>query len=237
MRADQRRLLVIVFAAMIALAGCKRRKATNVARVWLTEGAACVEIEGGEVSCPLVSDPAMVVPSSAPPALSDCSLSPDRRTVKCRELAAQTFDVNVKSAAAGIRHACAVGENGELWCWGDNRAGQLGDGTRTSRNRAMKVPLEGVADIVCGDEFSCARSLSGTVACWGANNQAQLGDGSGAASPVPRPVFGLSGVDQIAAGRASVCIVGHDKGLKCWGKRWDAAPAPYTVPTPIPIKH
>lgn len=235
MRVDRRILLACFFAAL-GLLGCKKRKATNVARAWLSETGVCVQVEGApkgaDILCPLSTATPPAVP---PPPNGDCAIS-DGRNVKCGDLTPQMLDVPIRAASIGGRHACAVGENGEVWCWGENRSGQLGDGTKTSHSKAMKVALEGVAEAALGDDFSCARLLSGTVACWGANGEAQLGDGSGAGSLVPRAVFGLMGVDQITARGATACSVGHDKGLKCWGKRWDSVASPYTVPTPIPIR-
>eukprot|EP00960_Hanusia_phi_P022835 675204-Hanusia_phi.AAC.5 len=47
----------------------------------------------------------------------------------------------VKSLAVGGRHCLAVMEDGSLFAWGCNEAGQLGDGTRTLRQEAVRLSL------------------------------------------------------------------------------------------------
>ena len=44
-----------------------------------------------------------------------------------------------------------MSSTGELWAWGDNAYGQLGDGSRDDRLRPFRVPgLTGVADVAGG---------------------------------------------------------------------------------------
>jgi alpha-tubulin suppressor-like RCC1 family protein len=43
------------------------------------------------------------------------------------------------SIAASETHACVAKSDGSAWCWGPNGAGQLGDGTTTSRAYPVKV--------------------------------------------------------------------------------------------------
>ena len=74
---------------------------------------------------------------------------------------------------------CVRSKDGTAACWGDNRKGQLGDGTATSRTEP--APVTGAADVVeidAGGDHSCARRSSGKVECWGDNAQGELGDGT-----------------------------------------------------------
>lgn len=46
--------------------------------------------------------------------------------------------------AAGQRHICGLTREGELYCWGDNDFGQLGDGTREPRAAPVRVPAPAI---------------------------------------------------------------------------------------------
>lgn len=62
-------------------------------------------------------------------------------------------------------HACAVARSGVVYCWGNNAAGQLGDGA-TMTERAMPMPVVGLSDVVevaTGNAHSCAMERSGAV--------------------------------------------------------------------------
>jgi hypothetical protein len=68
---------------------------------------------------------------------------------------------NVASVSLGAYHSAAVTEDGDLYTWGDNQFGQLGDGTDTERHAPVKV-LSNVASVSLGD-FHSAYSICITV--------------------------------------------------------------------------
>ncbi|HRI71560.1 MAG TPA: hypothetical protein PK156_45315, partial [Polyangium sp.] len=46
---------------------------------------------------------------------------------------------NPVSIAGGYHHHCAVMTNGDVYCWGRNEKGELGDGTLASKSKPTKV--------------------------------------------------------------------------------------------------
>jgi alpha-tubulin suppressor-like RCC1 family protein len=81
---------------------------------------------------------------------------------------------------AGTNHTCAVLDTGAFQCWGDNREGQLGDGTLVPKLVPVSVTgmSSGVSAASGGHEHSCGLMETAHVLCWGANDFGQLGDGT-----------------------------------------------------------
>lgn len=92
-------------------------------------------------------------------------------------------DVKFKSVSLGSSHAGAIDENGNLYTWGNNNMGQLGDGTTTKRYEP-KIVLSDVEMIDFGDVHSAAVS-NGELFTWGWNSEHQLGNGEIKNSYVP----------------------------------------------------
>src|SRR5580700_3218020 len=106
------------------------------------------------------------------------------------------------SAGALAAPRAAAAANGAV-AWGDNSAGQLGNGTVTASGTPVGVGnLSGIKTLAAGDRFTLALLTNGTVEAWGDNTHGQLGDGTTASTDVPVPVKGLTGVTAVAAGGA-----------------------------------
>jgi len=75
----------------------------------------------------------------------------------------------VTTVATGTDHVCAITARGEVWCWGDNKHGQLGDGTREARARPVRAQgLTGATALLGLTASTCAATAKDTLYCWGA---------------------------------------------------------------------
>ncbi len=117
-------------------------------------------------------------------------------------------------------HTCAVLSGGDVWCWGFNGWGQLGDASIPLTQSASPVRVVGLtgpaAAVAAGGRHSCALLSGGSAMCWGADDFGQLGDGSGGMQRAPVPVSSLAGANFLAAGLSHTCAATAG-GLLCWG--------------------
>ena len=65
----------------------------------------------------------------------------------------------------------------KLWCWGDNSAGQLGQGNTKQSLKRQQVAGRW-STVSAGGWTTCATKVNGSLWCWGRNLFGQLGDGS-----------------------------------------------------------
>src|SRR5215208_3124579 len=105
-----------------------------------------------------------------------------------------------------------------VWGWGSNGAGQLGDCTTTDRTTPVQVSsLSSIKDVSSGSVHSLAVKEDGTVWAWGSNGNRALGDGTTTDRTTPVRVSGLSGVKDIAGGFQHSLALKNDGTVWAWG--------------------
>ena len=133
----------------------------------------------------------------------------------------QTGVASITGIAAGGSHSLALDINGQVWAWGYNGNGQLGDGTLVDKNLPVKVTgiTAPIIAIAAGGAFSVAIDNTGAVWAWGYNGFGQLGVDPAVTtfSSSPKQVAGLSGIKAIAAGLDHVLALDGNGAIWAWG--------------------
>jgi alpha-tubulin suppressor-like RCC1 family protein len=153
----------------------------------------------------------------------------------------------------GQSHTCVVTENGNVYCWGTNYFGQVGQRASNAYVRPVKVTLPApAAQVVAGSNFTCARLVDGRAYCWGHGGDGALGDG-----PDPHEDCDVGGPDcspdpvqvslpagtlamELGAGQRFACARLDDGSVACWGSNGsgqvgNGTAGPTDVPTPTRV--
>lgn len=126
---------------------------------------------------------------------------------------------------AGENFSCGVTTGFKVFCWGNGRKGQLGDGKQFLRYWP-KVPVASSLSferVTTGGSYACAETTTNRVYCWGVNTDGELGDGTTTMRLVPVTVVGGRFFDQASASLTYYPNGGHTCGKTstgaayCWG--------------------
>jgi alpha-tubulin suppressor-like RCC1 family protein len=122
---------------------------------------------------------------------------------------------------AGERFSVELLPSGQLFEWGHNATGELGDGTSQMRPKPVAVrnlaPGTRVVGVAAGLNHVLALASDGTVWAWGHNFSGQLGDGTKVDQPSPVRVKGLDDVRAVGAGDAFSVALKSDGTVLAWG--------------------
>jgi alpha-tubulin suppressor-like RCC1 family protein len=148
-----------------------------------------------------------------------------------KDQAGNVFD-HVVDVAVGGKHTCALKDDKQLYCWGDNSYLQVAPMTGLEIARApVASTLANVQAVRAGGDHSCAIDGSNGVRCWGKNLDGALGHTPGSpgdttcppqtattpCSGLPTPVLGVSNVTALALGDGHSCALTMGASVECWG--------------------
>lgn len=120
---------------------------------------------------------------------------------------------------ADFSHVCGLRGSGQLYCWGDNGNGRLGDNTIVPKSTPSEVngTFTDWQSVSTGGYHTCGLRGAGTAYCWGTGANGRLGNGT-VDSPIPLLVNGgFTDWKQIDAGNAHTCGLRANNRAYCWG--------------------
>jgi alpha-tubulin suppressor-like RCC1 family protein len=135
--------------------------------------------------------------------------------------------------SVGYAHNCGI-SGGQLYCWGYNPYGQVGNGTTTTPSPFSNTPVTLPAGetswiaVACGGVQTCAITNTNTTYCWGRQNLGQNGVGVTSTTPRTGPTILVGGINgkvskadpqgftAVAADNNHACALVGTTGY-CWG--------------------
>ena len=145
-------------------------------------------------------------------------------------VAKQTFafdnehDVKFKDIACGSYHSMALAVSEDLYTWGANTRGQLGQGHTNNVMKPEKIAYFsqeklGILSIDAGDQHSAAISSSFELYTWGCGAYYRLGHGLAFDELVPKKVEVLEDVyvNQVSCGVSHTLCITNEGFIYGWG--------------------
>ena len=120
--------------------------------------------------------------------------------------------IKFKKISAGSNHSVAIDVEGNLYSWGYNAYGQLGDGTNNNSS-IPKIIMQGTKfkDVGAGAERSYALDVEGNLYAWGYNRNGELGDGTTKNSNVPIKIVNKSSISNMWTHSGGIYYIENNK--------------------------
>jgi alpha-tubulin suppressor-like RCC1 family protein len=122
--------------------------------------------------------------------------------------------------------SCGQTTTNRAYCWGDNRAGQIGDGTSgQDLIRRTPVAVKGgllFSGLSSGGIHTCGVTTVNRAYCWGSDGNFQVGDGNFSQEQyvTPNAVTGGLQFRAITAGTFHTCAITTGDRAYCWGNNF-----------------
>ena len=151
-----------------------------------------------------------------------------------------------EAVTIGSNFAGGLKSNGQLWTWGNNNRGQLGDNTVTNRSSPVQVVGgHSFIQFAMGSNHVIALKENGQAWTWGQNNAGQLGNGlsdftglENRSSPIQ--VIGGHSFVKVAAGLLTCAALKANGEVWTWGNNVNGQLGRgYNIPqgesSPVPV--
>lgn len=120
---------------------------------------------------------------------------------------------------AGPNFSLALDNFGNIWSWGNNTGGQLGNNSTSLRSTPVSVcgSKKTFCDITTGRLFSVGLDKNGKLWSWGQNAKGQLGDGTIISKSTPISVYGNKTFCNVVASDSNVIAIDNNNIIWGWG--------------------
>lgn len=130
---------------------------------------------------------------------------------------------DVSSIAKGDDFNCALDDNDDVYCWGNNKRGQLGSQTKNSKiSKPLKTDITDKINfkkVYTKAHYACALDERGLAYCWGDGSNGEVGNGEKGKFDIPQKVKTDIEFSRLSMGRTYTCGVTKETSeVYCWGK-------------------
>lgn len=112
----------------------------------------------------------------------------------------------------------AIDKSGNLYMWGDNHCGQIGNGTKNDQLTPQKI-LSNVSAVDSSFGTTVALTQNGDLYIWGDNFYGEVGDGTTVSQLSPKKV--LSDISVMNINGGTVAAVTQNGDLYMWGQNYN----------------
>ncbi|MEQ8839722.1 MAG: hypothetical protein RIB98_01965 [Acidimicrobiales bacterium] len=121
------------------------------------------------------------------------------------------------STSASAFNTCRIAVDFGLWCHGENRFGEVGDGTGVATDDFVRIGTDTWLDVNTTAASTCGVKTDRTLWCWGVIN-----DGTYPPDPAdlvlsPQPRSNTTDWATVGGSQESLCGTKVDGSLWCWG--------------------
>ena len=150
------------------------------------------------------------------------------------------ISVEFKKIEVGGYHTLALDKDNNLWAWGRNDYGQLGDGTTTNKTSPTKIET-GITfvQLSAGDFHSAGIDNDGKLWTWGHNTWGQLGDGTVGdrkSKNVPQNIMKDKTFKKVIACGYSTLAIDMNDEIWYWGKYYGNNNGGVSIPQKLDFK-
>lgn len=131
------------------------------------------------------------------------------------------ISVPFKEIVTGGYHTLALDNDNNLWAWGYNEKGQLGDGTTINKTSPTKIETDiNFVQLSAGDHHSAGIDNEGKLWVWGINSFGALGDGTGENKSKPQKILEDKTFSKVIASDYSTLAINNNNEIWLCGENY-----------------